>query len=211
MSMNVDEHPQLIRDAVAGDVTSLQRLLLIYYKVIEASVRSQIRGQVDGVIDADDIIQDVLFKIHRYIGTYRDQEHGGFSAWLRSISSSCVIDSIRRQQRMKRGGQAKQVRPSAASANESLDTIWDWVCPDSRSPDRRLRREEARQALQVCLSQLPSAQREAVVAHYFEHLDTSEIATRMSRTPGAVRELLRRARERLRELMGTASVWLSNR
>ena len=48
-----------------------------------------------------------------------------------------------------------------------------------------------------------------MVAHYFNHLDTGEIAARMNRSPGAVRELLRRGREGLRELMGTASIWLT--
>jgi RNA polymerase sigma factor (sigma-70 family) len=66
-------------------------------------------------------------------------------------------------------------------------------------------------ALQVCIAELKPEQREAVVAHYFEQLDTTTIAARMGKSSGAVRELLRRAREKLKSLLGSASAWLSSR
>jgi RNA polymerase sigma-70 factor (ECF subfamily) len=160
-------------------------------------------------VEPDDVVQDTLVKVCRYIGRYKEHEHDSLKAWLRSIAASCVVDAVRRSHRLKRGGAARRVRFQASSADESLDTIWDWVCQDSQLPERNVRREEARRAIQICLSELPAAQREAVIAHYFQHLNTNEIAARMQRTPGAVRELLRRARENLRELMGSASAWLS--
>jgi RNA polymerase sigma-70 factor (ECF subfamily) len=209
MAEKTEEQHKLIRAAVAGDKTALQRLLLMHYGSIEASVRSRLGDHVNVTVDAEDVIQDALVKVCRYLGRYQEHEHDSFKAWLRSIATSCVVDAVRRSQRLKRGGEARRVHIRPSSAEESLDSIWDWVCHDSQLPERTVRREEARHAIQVCLSELPAAQREAVVAHYFQHLSTAEIAARMQRTPGAVRELLRRARENLRELMGSASAWLS--
>ncbi len=70
---------------------------------------------------------------------------------------------------------------------------------------------EAREAVQVCLARLDEDQRQAIVAFYFEHQETDQIANRMNRSPGAVRELLRRARANLAKDLETASKWLSSR
>jgi RNA polymerase sigma-70 factor (ECF subfamily) len=209
MSEGADEQHKLIGDAVAGDKAAQQRLMLMHYGTVEAAVRSRLGQHVHSTVDVEDVIQETMVKVYRYIGRYQEHEHDGFKAWLRSIATSCVVDAVRRSQRRKRGGEAHRVQICLSTAEESLDSIWDWVCQDTQLPERTVRREEARHAIQVCLSELPAAQREAVVAHYFQHLNTAEIADRMQRTPGAVRELLRRARENLRELMGSASAWLS--
>ena len=110
----------------------------------------------------------------------------------------------------KRGGQAVHLDVHRL-ADESLDNVWEWVFAASNPPDRPVRFEEAREAVQVCLARLAEDQREAVVAHYFEHKDTQEIAECMARSPGAVRELLRRARANLANGLGAASKWLSSR
>jgi RNA polymerase sigma-70 factor (subfamily 1) len=167
--------------------------------------------QLARFVEPNDLIQEVLIKVHRNIRSYQEREDGSFEAWLSTIAANCVVDAARHYKRHKRGGTTLRVDDHPKSSNESLDTIWDWICEDSRLPEHSVRRAEARGALQVCLSELNPAQREAVVAHYFEHLDVKEIAIRMGRTPGAVRELLRRAQNQLRELMGSASVWLSGR
>ncbi len=47
--------------------------------------------------------------------------------------------------------------------------------------------------------QLPDAQREAVLLHYFEGLDVAQVATRTGRSADAIRAVLRRARDELRQ------------
>ena len=116
----------------------------------------------------------------------------------------------RKFRRAKRGGHALQLDIQQL-ATESLDGVWDWVFRESNPPDRPARRREAREAVQVCLARLRDDQREAVIAYYFEQRNTQEIAQRMNRSPGAVRELLRRARANLAKDLGTASKWLSAR
>ena len=209
MAKSAELQRTLVQDAVAGDSLALQQLLLLHYPLIEASVRSQFNEQLARSMEPDDLIQEALIKVHRHIGTYHERDGGSFEAWLGSIAGNCVTDAARRVGRLKRGGKSQRVQSRPNSADESLDTIWDWICQDSRLPEQSVRRAEAHRAIHICLSELPPAQREAVVAHYFEQLDTNEIAARMDRTPGAVRELLRRGRARLRQLMGTASAWLT--
>jgi RNA polymerase sigma-70 factor (ECF subfamily) len=200
----------LVTAAAAGDRGALQKLLLSYYDEIEAAVRPRFSQELAAHMEMEDVIQDILFDVHRRIGAYREVDGVNFGAWLQRLCEHRIIDAVRHLRRRKRGGQNKQIDVHRGPSDESLDAIWDWLCEDENPPDRPARHEEARLAVQVCLAGLQVEQREAVVAHYFEHCDTSEIAERLGRSPGAVRELMRRARENLKRLLGTASAWLSS-
>jgi RNA polymerase sigma-70 factor (ECF subfamily) len=205
------EMAAMLREAVAGNRLALQKLLLHYYPLIEATVRRGFHGDLAAKVQPEDVVQDALVDVWRGIGGFQGRDIGEFVEWLRRVAENCLADNARYFRRAKRGGQARHVPMVAPSDGESLDEIWDWLCHDSSPPDRPLRQEEVRQAIQVCLAQLNADQRDAVLALYFEHLDVAEIANRMGRSPGAIRELLRRTRVRLKKLLGSASAWLSSR
>jgi RNA polymerase sigma-70 factor (ECF subfamily) len=201
---------ELITRAVAGDKVALQSLLLIYYSEIEATIRQNLGSRLAAKVEVQDLMQDVLTSIYQEIDHFSPTESGSFRAWLNRIAANRVVDAARKLGRAKRGGQAQHLDIHRL-ASESLDSVWDWVFSESNSPDRPARRREEREAVQVCLARLQDDQREAVIAFYFEQRDTQEIAQRMNRSPGAVRELLRRARANLAKDLGAASKWLSSR
>lgn len=200
---------ELIESGASGDKVALQSLLLIHYQEIESAIRQNLGGEVAGQLEVQDLIQEVLVAVYRDIGSFSPTESGSFRAWLKRIAHNRVIDAARKARCVRRGGDRSPLDLNAIS--DSLDNVWDWVFAESNPPDRPVRAAEAREAVQVCLARLADDQREAVIAYYFEHRDTEEIATRMNRSPGAVRELLRRARANLAEGLGTASMWLSSR
>lgn len=203
-------YEDLIRSAVGGDKVALQSLLLIHYSDIEATVRHNLGDGLAAKVEVQDLMQDVLASIYQEIGGFCPTEAGSFQAWLKRVTTNRVVDAARKFRRIKRGGHVNQL-DLQRFATESLDNVWDWVWQESNPPDRPAHRREAREAVQVCLARLQNDQRDAVVAFYFENRDTQEIAKLMKRTPGAVRELLRRARANLAKDLGTASKWLSAR
>jgi len=210
MPVDQEKSRHLLQQALAGDRAALQGLLMLHYDEIEAAVRPRFSSELAARMECEDLIQNVLLDVYRGIGSYREVDGTSFGAWLQRICEHCVVDTVRHIRRQKRGGRFEQTEGQRRPTDESLEAIWGWLCADENPPDRPVRREEARQAIQVCLAGLQPDQREAVTAHYFEHRDTSEIAERLGRSPGAVRELIRRARENLKRLLGTASAWLSS-
>jgi RNA polymerase sigma-70 factor (ECF subfamily) len=188
----------------------LQSLLLIYYSDIELTIRQNLGADLAAKVEVKDLMQEVLLAAYQEIDHFSPSDAGSFRAWLKRIATNRVVDAARKFQRIKRGGQVKQADVQRFTA-DSLDGVWDWVFAESNPPDRPVRRQEAREAVQVCLARLPDDQRQAMIAFYFEQQDTHEVARRMDRSPGAVRELLRRARANLAKDLGTASKWLSSR
>jgi RNA polymerase sigma-70 factor, ECF subfamily len=211
MAADPEKTRQLLEGAVNGDRAALQGLLLIHYADVEAVIRPRFSPELAAHFEVEDLIQDVLVDVYRGIDSYRETDAGSFVAWLHRIAENRVIDAVRRLRRKKRSGRAGRIDPHRPPSHDTLGGVWDWLCDDENPPDRPARLEEARQAIQVCLAGLQPDQREAVTTHYFEHLETTEVAERMGRSPGAIRELMRRARENLKRLLGTASAWLSSR
>src|SRR5262249_54063655 len=70
-------------------------------------------------------------------------------------------------------------------------------------PTRQLDKMETCLIVQSALSTLNESQRMAVLLHKFEDMSYSDIAEALDMTPGAVKSLLSRARDNLREKLET--------
>lgn len=69
------------------------------------------------------------------------------------------------------------------------------------SPSQQAVRNEDLRRLAEALTQLPEAQREAIVLHHLQDRSLSETARSLGKTDAAVAGLLHRGLKRLRELM----------
>jgi DNA-directed RNA polymerase specialized sigma24 family protein len=75
------------------------------------------------------------------------------------------------------------------------------------SPSEAAARGEVVQAVQVGMSSLPDDQREAVRRRFVERQDYAAAGKAMGRSPQAVRSLVYRAQQSLRDFMGRSSRW----
>lgn len=131
---------------------------------------------------AEDAAADVFFKALRAIGTYKPQV-APFSAWLYRIASNAVTDHLRAR------------RPV-----NSLDTAMD--TPDGSEPveNQAINRLEA-DRVWLAVDNLSSAQRTAVILRLGHDLPIAEIAALMERSEGAVKLLLNRGLNGVRNML----------
>ena len=88
---------------------------------------------------------------------------------------------------------------------------WKFNLVDDVAALNRLAAREAVGAIRVGIAGLPDDQREAIRLHVLEGRSLAETAAAMNRSPGAVRALIHRGKQQLRDGLGRASVWLSGR
>lgn len=199
---------QLLELAVAGDTDALDKLLAFYYSDLHDYVARRVSCKLNPYIDPDDIVQQTLLEVFAGIEEFRVGERS-FSAWVLRIANNRIIDTVRWHSREKRGG-GRRVDLSPKATKSSVDFLLGWVHGDVTAPEAGPRRDEVRCALQICLARLKEDQRRALYAHFYLQRSVNEIAKEMDRTPGAVRELMRRGQDNLRRAMGRASEWLSS-
>jgi len=131
--------------------------------------------------DAEDVVQDAFLKVW----TRRHAWESGrakFSTWLFRVVSNRCIDLLR-----------KPRTETVAELPELADS--------SSNQSRDLERREASELLERAMMALPDQQRIALVFSYNENMSNGEIAEIMDTTVSAVESLLKRGRQKLKQLL----------
>ncbi len=132
--------------------------------------------------DIDDVLQDVLARVHRGLPELRDDDR--FSAWMFQVARNAIVDAARR-------------RAAAPRSGGELDD--DAVAAPCDDDDR-----EAATALARCVSlfvaQLPSPYREAVTLVELEGKTAREAAEMAGISVSGMKSRVQRGRSQLRDL-----------
>jgi RNA polymerase sigma factor (sigma-70 family) len=144
---------------------------------LEALLRRVVGTRVDDPDTVDDLVQETLARVIAVRGRLDDEAVTPYAI----VTARNLVTSLARER--ERG---RRHRPRLVDLSEP-----------ERPEDAVLRREEAA-AVEAALAELPDHEREAVVAHELEGVDTATLAEARRSTPGAVGVQLARTRARLR-------------
>src|SRR5262249_37139520 len=86
----------LLREAQAGDATTLGRLLELYRRYLALLARGQIGQGLQGKVDASDLVQETFLEAHRNFPKFRGENEAQFVGWLRQILATRLADLLRR-------------------------------------------------------------------------------------------------------------------
>jgi len=198
----------LVARAVKGDAVAVTVLLTESYDRLRRFVASRIPHRLQALIDADDVLQDAHVDAYRNLHRFEARGPDSFDRWLGTIALRRLRNQIQRYRAAKRGGGAAAI--TDAATGDSIVMMLDIMVSPEKSPSRRAARNEAVDAFSAALGLLPEAYRQAVQLVYLDGLPVDEAATRMGRTPSAVRNLCHKAKQRLLTALGSRSLYLSD-
>jgi RNA polymerase sigma factor (sigma-70 family) len=133
---------------------------------------------------AQDVVQEVFLTVWRDASRF-DAGRGGFSSWLLSMTHHKAVDSVRREENLrKRRTTVEQLEVRATPVPGPDDEVWT-----------TLRGERVREALHL----LPQPQREALVLAYFGGYTQREIAGLTSTPLGTVKTRMLAGMRRMRD------------
>lgn len=186
-----DPEVQLMLRAKEGDDEAFTKLVAAYQDRLIA-IFFHIVGSQEA---AEDLAQDVFMRIYRARRGYEPTAR--FSTWLFRIANNLASNSRRDQGRRKEvsltGSDSGPLgpRPEERLAMEKSGLM----------PARQLDKRELQGLVQNAMTTLNDRQRLAVLLHKFEEMSYQDIADAMEMTPAAVKSLLSRARENLRQVL----------
>ena len=205
-----DSFDRLLERAQGGDKAAVGELLLGSHDPLTQYLARRMPVRYQHVLDVDDVLQETFAVAFRDIGKCERMSEASFLAWLRTVAEHRLQDEIKRLESKKRGGKARRVTLAVATSDAIAELI-QIVAGNDPTASNLARSDEARQALVVAVSALPEDQRLAIQMRYLEGKDVEEVAQELGRTPGAVRALSDRARNKLRGLIGSLSHYMSSR
>jgi RNA polymerase sigma-70 factor (ECF subfamily) len=132
--------------------------------------------------DAQDLVQDVLLRVHRGLATYRP---GSLEGWLSRITTNAFLDEVRRRRRRPTDRLPDDAGPLLVAEDVATASAATGL-PDD---------------LQAALRSLPPDYRAAVVLCDVVGLDYAEIAEQLGIPIGTVRSRIHRGRAALRGVL----------
>jgi RNA polymerase sigma-70 factor (ECF subfamily) len=150
-------------------------------------------------LDASDVVQQTLLQAHAGLAGFRGATSGELAAWLRQILARVLAHAGRDLGRDRRD--VNRERSLEAALDASSAHLGRWLAADQSSPSQQADRHEQAARLADALADLPVAQREAVVLHYWQGWPLADIGVHLGRTPAAVAGLLHRGLKQLRSLL----------
>jgi RNA polymerase sigma-70 factor (ECF subfamily) len=187
-------------DADSPSLESTPGLPIVRYRgYLLTLARLELGTPIQAKFDPSDLVQETLLEAHRRRGQFRGESSGELAAWLRQILARRLIDELRRLGRAKRGVRNEQTL-SAALEQSSLRLGGVLVSRES-SPSQQAQQHERAVQVAEALSQLPQAQREALVLQQWRGWSLAQIAEHLGRSPAAVAGLLKRGLRKLRDIL----------
>jgi RNA polymerase sigma-70 factor (ECF subfamily) len=176
---DADDDERRLVEAAQRDLSKFAELYERHFEQLYAFVVWRVRDR--------DVAEDVTAEVfHKALANLRSYEWRGtrFAAWLRRIATNTLVDRSKR------------------SAREVVDS--DRVVDAAVEPDvaRDLARIEERAQLWRLVGELPPDQRTVLVERFVEQRSIHDIAARLDKSDGAIKQLQFRALQRLRARMG---------
>ncbi len=160
----------------AGDQQAMTEIFDRYGRMVY-SVALRVLGDVG---HAEDVMQEVLFKVWKEPGTYLEGR-GSLGAWLAVMARNRAIDLLRRR--------------------KPTETVEDVVLISKTNIATEVERNTMIEKVRRVLTGLPPEQQMSMELAYFEGLSHSEIAAKTGDPLGTVKTRIRTALMSLREAL----------
>ena len=147
-----------------------------------------IRARVESSADAEDIVQDVMLRMHRSVKTLSSGERLG--AWLFQVARNAIIDHYR-----ARGRTTEVLDPMTSAESTAND-----VAGKAEDDPRRFERDATR-CLDAFVDRLDGRQAEALRLVDIDGLTHKAAATRLGLTVPGVKSRVQRARAHLKKTL----------
>ncbi len=189
---------EIIKRAVGGDHAALTELFRLHAPPVRRWVAPRIPRRWRSLFSANDVMQQTYADAFRGIGGFAGTQQSSFAAWLHRLARCNLRDAIR-------GLEAEKRTPKRHGTGGPFVTLWDELTGSGTTPSQHGMREEQKAALNRAIAQLSKIYRDVVRMCDLEGKSAREVAEALGRSPGAIYMLRARARDQLREILGSSS------
>jgi len=173
-----------------GDAVAFEELVSRY----QTRLITVLQHITHGRESAEDMAQEVFMRVFRSRKNY--QPTAKFSTWLFTIANNVALNAQRRRSRRK---EVHMVADSGETHQPTLENMAKEA--SALMPARQLAKAEMAEVVRNAIEGLAERQRIALLLSKFEHMCYADIATTMDLSVEAVKSLLFRARENLRQIL----------
>lgn len=151
---------------------------------------------------SSDLVHETVLKAQKNIAQCRAQTPDEMLGWLQEILRNQLRDMVEREHAQVRDvNREHSLKTMLAESSAQLEKVLAVAAPaPNEQVEHQLYLVRLAVVLDSALEQLPASQRDAIILYKLQGLPITEIADRLQRSKKAIRDLVRRAILRLREM-----------
>lgn len=189
MADREQETADLVARAKQSDRGAQEQLLVRHLPNLEAFVRLRMGPALRGLMTAPDLVQSVCREALEDLSDFEFRGEAPFRHWLYVRAENKLREKNRFHRAEKRDHLKQQAMPDATTALSAYQSLV--------TPSKDLEVKEQMRRVEAAFDQLPPDYRDAITLHKLCGLSHAEIAERMQKSEGAVRNLVYRGISRL--------------
>ena len=178
-----------------GDIDAFESIVRHY----QAPVINFVGRYFSDRARSEDVAQEAFFRVYKARKRY--EPTAKFRTWLFTIVSRLCLNEIRNHQRRSRFFTTSS--SSATDPDSGRDLLGQVPDEHMETPLETVERQELEETLQDCIDALPHNQRAAILMLRGEETSYQDIADVLEVTVPAVKSLVNRARETIRQSLGS--------
>jgi RNA polymerase sigma-70 factor (ECF subfamily) len=188
--MRDPQNDQLLSRLQSGDERALAELADAYGSKIYQLAFRYLRNKED----AEEVTQDVLFKVYRKVGEFRGD--AALSSWIYRITFNAAMSRVRTAQFQRSQEEDRQIASDdSESSSASQPDIADW----SNMADERVLRSQLRRRVLRAILALPVIYRAPVMLRDIHGMSTEEASAMLRVKDQTLKSRLHRGRLILRK------------
>jgi len=184
----------LIERIKNGDNAAYEDMVTRYWDRIFARVHNLLKNQQD----AEEVTQDAFIRAHRGLESFRGD--ASFSTWLYQIATNLAHNRYWYWFRRKRDYSVSLDQPLSAEGELTLENV---MPSEGETPAESVVTQEFVDRVSECMNGLGDKHREVLTLRNVQNMSYEEISQALDISVGTVKSRIARARESLRELMGS--------
>jgi len=189
-TMRDPQNDQLLSRLQSGDERALAELADAYGTKIYQLAFRYLRNKED----AEEVTQDVLFKVYRKVGEFRGD--AALSSWIYRITFNAAMSRVRTAQFQRSQEDDRQIASDdSESSSTSQPDIADW----SNMADERVLRSQLRRRVLRAILALPVIYRAPVMLRDIQGMSTEEASAMLRVKDQTLKSRLHRGRLILRK------------
>lgn len=194
---------QLVNQVIQGDRDALAELFSLYRPRLWRLVAFRLHPQLQGRIDADDVLQDAWLRAVDRINSFlKDAAAISPFLWFRTIVSQTLVDLHRFHMGAQKRTASREFSINRGWSSESTSSSMSFhLQQPAKSPSSTLGRAEQARQLEAALQGMNENDREVLALRHFEELSNSETARVLNMTEQAASARYIRALARLKQVL----------
>lgn len=193
---------ELANRVMQGDQAALADLFSLYRPRLWRLVAFRLHPQLQGRIDADDVLQDAWLRAVDRIDAFLKEASMSSFLWFRTIVSQTLVDLHRFHMGAQKRSAAREFSINRGWSTESTSSSMSFhLQHPAKSPSSTVGRAEQAKQLEAALQGMNQNDREVLALRHFEELSNSETARVLNMTEQAASARYIRALARLKQVL----------